>query len=145
MTRYMTKMACVLAVVALTACGTKPAPDFRGRWKPINTVDESPRPIPLQPVQRFVVSPADRSLKHVVQRWAEASGRRAAYRAPTDFSIHLDATKVSAATIETAVAQLSSAYAAEGIRVELQPALIVVTGGSARGTTAASADAGGSH
>ena len=143
MTRYTMMVSCALAVVALTACGTKPAPDFRGRWKPVNTLDESPRPIPLQPVQRFAVSPADRSLKNVVERWAEASGRRAAYRAPTDFSIHLDAAKVSASTIETAVAQLSSAYANEGIRVELQPSLIVVTGAAPGPST--SADAGGSH
>lgn len=134
--------ACVLAMVALTACGTKPAPDFRGRWKPVNTLDESPRPIPLQPVQRFAVSPSDRSLKKVVERWAQASGRRAAYRAPTDFSIHLDAAKVSASTLETAVAQLSSAYASEGIRVELQPSLIVVTGGA---PSTSAANAGGAH
>ena len=114
-------------VVLLGACGTKPAPDFRGRWKAVNTVDESPRAIPLQPVQQFLVTPADRSLKQVVERWASASGRRVAYRAPTDFSVHLGATKVSASNLDTAVVQLSSTYAAQGVHVELKPGLIVVS------------------
>lgn len=138
MENVRTVLGAVVVMSLLAACGTKPAPDFRGRWRPINELDATPRPIPLQPVQRFFVLPADRTLKDVVERWAKESGRRAAYRAPTNFSVHIDAAKVSASTLETAAAQLANAYRAQGIQIVIEPRLIVV---SAAGPTHASASA----
>ncbi len=146
MTRSVLIAVMALVVCTLAACGTKPAPDFRGRWKAVNEVDAAPRAIPLQPVQRFLVLPSDRTLKGVVDRWAKESGRRSAYRASTDFSLHIDAAKVSASNLDTAVAQLSAAYAAQGIRIDVQPTSIVVSlGGVARGpdTGTAAAPAAG--
>jgi hypothetical protein len=126
----------VVVSVFVAACGTKPAPDFRGRWRPINELDTTPRAIPLQPVQQFFVLPADRTLKDVVERWAKESGRRAAYRAPTNFSVHIDAAKVSASTLETAAAQLADAYRSQGIQISVEPRSIIV---SASGAAAAPA------
>jgi hypothetical protein len=117
--------------VCVSACGIKPAPDFRGRWRPVNELDTTPRAIPLQPVQRFFVLPVDRTLKDVVERWAKESGRRAAYRAPTNFSVHIDAAKVSASTLETAAAQLADAYRSQAILISVEPRLIIVSTGAA--------------
>jgi hypothetical protein len=110
-----------------TACGTKPAPDFRGRWREVNSIDPVPRAIPLRPVQHFVVLPSDRTLKDVVERWGRESRRRVSYRAPVNYSVHLEATRVTANSLDAAVAGLQQAYAEQGIGVRLEPNLIVVT------------------
>lgn len=142
MANVRTALGAVVVVSLLAACGVKPAPDFRGRWRPVNELDATPRPIPLQPVQRFFVLPADRTLKDVVDRWAKESGRRAVYRAPTNFSVHVDAAKVSAATLETAAAQLADAYRAQGVQIVVERRSIIV---SASGPGQASASAGAAN
>ncbi len=119
---------CAAVLVCLVAaCGTKPAPDFRGRWRAVNSVDAEPRPIPLRPVHTFAVLPSDRTLKDVVDRWARESRRRVAYRAPMNYSVHLEATKVTARSLDVALGQLASAYTAQGIALILQGDVIVVT------------------
>ncbi len=125
-----------LALVAtslLSACGTTPAPDFRGRWREVNTIDAEPRAIPLRPLHSFVVLPSDRTLRDVVDRWGRESNRRVAYRAPMNYSVHLQATKVTAASLDAALGQLASAYAAQGIGFALEDGAIVVSsvGGAA--------------
>lgn len=127
----------VVMVMLVAACGTTPAPDFRGRWKDVNAIDAEPRPIPLRPLQTFVVLPSDRTLKDVVERWARESRRRVAYRAPMNFTVHLDAAKVTASSLDAALAQLESAYAAQAIDLELQGDVIVVAGGQPAGAPTA--------
>ena len=117
----------VVAISLLSACGTTPAPDFRGRWREVNTVDAEPRAIPLRPLHAFVVLPSDRTLRDVVDRWGRESNRRVAFRAPMNYSVHLQATKVTAASLDAALGQLASAYAAQGIAIALDGDVIVVT------------------
>lgn len=122
--------AASLAAVAmslLSACGTTPAPDFRGRWREVNTIDAEPRAIPLRPLHAFVVLPSDRTLRDVVDRWGREADRRVAFRAPMNYSVHLQATKISAASLDAALGQLASAYAAQGIAIALEGDAIVVT------------------
>lgn len=119
-------LGAVVVMLLITACGTKPAPDFRGRWREVNTIDAEPRPIPLRPVHTFAVLPSDRTLRDVVDRWARESNRRVAYRAPMNYSVHLQATKVTAASLDAALGQLESAYAAQGIALSLEANAIVV-------------------
>lgn len=113
-----------------TACGTTPAPDFRGGWREVNAIDPEPRAIPLRPVQHFSVLPSDRTLKEVLERWGRESGRRVAYRAAMNYSVHLEATKVTATSLDAALDRLQRTYAAQGIGLQLQGNLIVVTGGA---------------
>lgn len=131
----------VMVAIVVAACGAKPAPDFRGRWKEVNAIDAEPRPIPLRPVHTFRVLPSDRTLKDVVGRWANESRRRLAYRAPLNYSVHLDAAKVTAPSLDAALSQLESAYAAQAIRLSVQGEAIVVAGGVAPVGSAASSTA----
>jgi predicted membrane-bound mannosyltransferase len=117
----------VVAMALLSACGTTPAPDFRGRWREVNTIDAEPRAIPLRPLHAFVVLPSDRTLRDVLDRWGRESNRRVAYRAPMNYSVHLQATKVTAASLDAALGQLASAYAAQGIGISLDGDSIVVS------------------
>lgn len=117
----------VVAMSLLSACGTTPAPDFRGRWREVNTIDAQPRAIPLRPLHAFVVLPSDRTLRDVVNRWGRESNRRVAFRAPLNYSVHLQATKVTAASLDAALSHLASTYAAQGIAIALEDDVIVVT------------------
>jgi hypothetical protein len=118
----------VLVVLSLlAACGTRPAPDFRGRWREVNTIDPEPRAIPLRPLHTFVVLPSDRTLRDVLDRWAKESNRRVTYRASMNYSVHLQAARVTAASLDAALAGLASAYAAQDIAIVLQGDAIVVT------------------
>jgi hypothetical protein len=45
--------------------------------------------------------------------------------------VHIDAAKVSASTLETAVAQLADAYRSQGIQIAIDPRMIVVSTGGA--------------
>lgn len=122
-----TAFLAVVAMSLLSACGTTPAPDFRGRWREVNTIDAEPRAIPLRPLHAFVVLPSDRTLRDVVDRWGREADRRVAFRAPMNYSVHLQATKISAASLDAALGQLASAYAAQGIAIALEGDAIVVT------------------
>lgn len=129
--RFVRAASTALVVLLLaTACGTTPAPDFRGKWREVNAIDAQPRAIPLRPLQRFNVLPSDRSLKDVLERWARESGRRVSYRAAMNYSVHLDATKVTATGLGGALEQLQRTYSAQAIGLKLQGGLIIVTGGA---------------
>lgn len=130
MTGFIRAALCAaISMCVLVACGTKPAPDFRGRWRAVNTIDAEPRPIPLRPVHTFAVLPSDRTLKEVLDRWGRESQHRVIYRASMNYSIHLEATKVTAPNLGAALGQLESAYVAQGIDLTLQGQQIIVTGG----------------
>lgn len=131
MTRFIRAATAALVLMFLaTGCGTTPAPDFRGSWREVNAIDPEPRAIPLRPVQYFNVLPSDRTLKDVVERWARESRLRVAYRAAMNYSVHLEATKVTATSLDSALEQLQRSYAGQGIGLQLQGTLIVVTGGA---------------
>ena len=121
-----TAILAVISASLLSACGTTPAPDFRGRWREVNTIDTAPRAIPLRPLHAFVVLPSDRTLRDVLDRWGRESNRRVAYRAPMNYSIHFEATKVSAVSLDVALGQLAAAYAAQGIDIGLDKDAVVV-------------------
>ena len=66
--------AVVLLTLAVAACGTTPPADFKGRWKPVNRYSEAPTAIPLRADTAFYVSPLDRTLKGLLERWARDAG-----------------------------------------------------------------------
>lgn len=125
------RAACAVsvAVMLLAGCGTKPAPDFRGKWREVNTLSSEPMPIPLQQMQAFVVSPVDRSLRDVLQRWSRQAALPLDYRATLDFTIHAAATEARGADLYAALAALQFAYAAQGVTLEVIDGRLVATVG----------------
>ncbi|MCE2943661.1 MAG: TcpQ domain-containing protein [Lysobacteraceae bacterium] len=132
--RSLVRPTAGLAVLILvTACGTNPAKDFRGRWRPVNTPAAAPVAMPLEVAPTFSVTPADRSLRRVLDRWASSVGRRLDWRAPADFTLHADATRVHASRLDVAVAALERAYAEQGLQVELPEGRVRVSIAEASG------------
>ncbi|MDH5834563.1 hypothetical protein [Luteimonas kalidii] len=109
---------CAVAI-ALAGCATPDARDFRGRWTPLNQFADTPRAIPLRQGYVYQATPVDGTLKHMLDRWARDSKLELAYQHPNDYTLHAQVARIRAHDIRTAAAELTSAYAGEGVRVDV--------------------------
>lgn len=128
------KYLVVLLVAALLGgCGTTPAPDFGGRWKPVNRFAESTTAIPLYSSYVFQASPSDGTLKRMLERWAKDTGVKLDYGINTDYTLFSPVAKVSTTNLSEALAVLNSAYSAQGISISNDVSQISVRASSAEG------------
>ena len=109
--------ALMLAALALAGCGTPPAKNFGGPWKPVNQFRDQPAEIPLNPTYTFYASPMDETLKTMLTRWAKDSGRGLSYQLAFDVTLYKPVSGIRTADIKAATAQLNSIYAAQGVFV----------------------------
>jgi hypothetical protein len=135
---FIAKMS-IAAVAALmvAGCATKPAPDFGGRWKPVNRFATAPTEIPLYSSYVYQASPMDRTLKAMLERWAKDSGRTLDYRLSSDFTLYGAVSEIDTTNAQQAGIDLTAAYAAQGVSVSIVGNQIVVQ--SAGSTPTASA------
>lgn len=116
----------LLALALLAGCATKPPPDARGRWRPVNHYSEAPQAIPLQPAYAYYAAPLDRTLKGLLERWARDSGRSLDYRHESDFTLHRPVADVRANDLGTAVAQVAALYTPQQVAIDLEGDRLVV-------------------
>ncbi|KWV10784.1 MULTISPECIES: hypothetical protein [Xanthomonas translucens group] len=134
-------IATLSAVALLSACATRPAPDFRGRWKPVNRFSESTMEIPLYSSYVYQASPMDGTLKTMLERWARDSNMELAYSIQSDYTLYAPVAKINTTSIQQAVAELSVVYAQEGVtvsaagnRILVQPSSSLSGGASPAGS-----------
>ncbi len=125
-----------LLAVALVGCASRPAPDFGGRWKPVNHFAAVPDEIPLQKTYVYYPSPMDGTLKTMLERWAQDSQMPLSYLHPSDFTLHQAVAQIHTTSVQDAVAQLSSAYSAQGVSVTVENGQIVVRAATPSSDTA---------
>jgi len=116
----------VASVVSMTACATRPAPDFKGRWKPVNRYAADTREIPLYEAYVFHPAPMDGTLKTMLTRWALDSKMSLSYLHSSDFTLHAPVAKIRTANLQDAVSQLNAAYAGRGVAVSASENQFVV-------------------
>ena len=116
----------ILLAIALAGCATRPAPDFGGRWKPVNRYSEAPSEIPLHQSYVFYPSPMDGTLKNMLTRWATDSNMTLDYQHYSDFTLHQAVSLIHTTSLPDAVSQLNSAYAAQGVVIAREGDKIVV-------------------
>lgn len=114
------------SLFAMAGCASRPAPDFKGRWKPVNHYAEATMAIPLQQSYLFQPSPMDGTLKHMLERWAQDSNRQLTYLHPSDFTLFAPVEQISTSSIEQATAQLTAMYANQQVSVSIKGDQIVV-------------------
>ncbi|WP_374013447.1 hypothetical protein [Pseudoxanthomonas koreensis] len=117
----------VLLACTLGACATPDAPDIRGGWRPVNQYGQTPQAIPLQRGYVYQASPADGTVKAMLERWARHSGRTLAYEHPNDYTLHAPVAHIRTTRLEDAAAAVSAAYAEQGLSVGIEAGRIVVT------------------
>ena len=123
--------ALLTASALLTACGTHPAKDYGGSWKPVNRFQDKPSEIPLTSAYTFYASPMDGTLKSMLSRWATDSGMKLSYQLQSDFTLFKPVTQVHTTNISDATHELSTIYAAQGVSVSATDHEIIVQHASA--------------
>ena len=130
-TRELMRAAASLAIVAIVAgCAARPAPDFWGRWRPVNRYAEQPQPIPLQQQYLFYASPLDGTLKALLTRWTKDAKMTLSYQHPSDFTLHAAVAGIRTSDLGSAALQLSQAYAPQQVAVVVEGNQIVVRASS---------------
>lgn len=136
-------VAIAAAVLLLAGCATKPAPDFGGRWKPVNRFASTTMEIPLYTSYVYQASPMDGTLKTMLERWAKDSGMTLDYRLTSDYTLYGAVANIVTTNPQQAVIDLSSAYVGQGVSISIVGNQIVVQPASA--STASSGNAGASN
>lgn len=113
-------------LLALAGCATQPAPEYGGRWKPVNRFAEAPQEIPLHPAYEFYASPLDGTLKTMLERWARDSKMTLAYEASMDYTLYAPVADVRTRDLHDAASRLSTVYAAQGLAVTVEGNRILV-------------------
>ena len=124
------KTAATLVIVSLSAvvagCATPPAPEYGGRWRPVNRFSEAPQEIALQQSYMFYASPLDGTLKTMLERWATDSKMSLDYQAPVDYTLYAPVADVRSNDIDNATSRLNAIYAAQRLAVSVEGNRIVV-------------------
>ncbi len=111
----------VAAVVAATlaGCATTPAPDFGGRWKPVNRFASTTMEIPLYTNYVYQPTPMDGTLKTMLERWAKDSGMTLEYKLSSDYTLYGAVSSIATSNPQQAMSDVSAAYAPQGISVSI--------------------------
>jgi hypothetical protein len=120
--------AIVVVTFLVAACGTTPAPNFRGKWRPVNHFDESPTELPLNRAYLYAASPLDRTLKTMLTRWAKDSRMTLSYLHGSDYTLYGPVADISTPSLQQAISQLNAAYAGQGISISADERSITVRG-----------------
>lgn len=114
-------------LTAIAGCATPDAADPRGKWRPLHQFAEAPQAIPLQQAYVFQAFPSDQTLKTLLTRWSNDAGLGLSYLHANDYTLHAPVAQLRTTSIEQAASALSSAYAAQGVRVSAERGAIVVS------------------
>jgi len=130
---FIFRSGLIIAAGALAACGTPPAKNFGGRWKPVNRFQAQPTEIPLVADYTYYAAPMDGTLKTMLERWANDSGRELSYQLPFDVTLYTPVSSIHTTSIESAAQQLTQIYAAQYVHVSATDQKIMVAPSGAAG------------
>jgi hypothetical protein len=116
----------VILASTLAGCGTPPAKDFGGSWKPVNHYQDQTTAIPLAQAYTFYASPMDGTLKTMLTRWSKDSGMVLSYQLTSDYTLYKPVAQIQTRDIRSAAAELNSIYAAEGVFITINDKQILV-------------------
>lgn len=123
---YFLLMIAGLGVV-LSGCGTTPAKEFGGRWKPVNRFASETVEIPLYESYVYQAVPMDRTLKTMLERWARDTGMKVDYRLGSDYTLHAAMQSIGTSDVQQALSEINAAYSAQSISITLVGSALVVT------------------
>lgn len=107
-------------------CATPQAPEFGGRWRPVNRFASTTEAVPLQQSYVFQASPMDGTLKNMLERWAKDSGMTLSYLHPYDFRLHAPVATIHTGDLNVAASRLNEVYARQQVSVSVQGNQLVV-------------------
>jgi hypothetical protein len=132
---------CVFAVLLLAGCATPSAPDYHGKWKPVNRYAVTTTQIPLAKAYLFFATPMDGTLKTMLTRWAKDTGIQLSYNLGADYTLIGQVAQINTSNIHLAASELNDIYAPEGISVAISDWKITVQAFNTAPSKQATADA----
>jgi hypothetical protein len=126
--KYLSFVSAMAMLVLAAGCATKPAPDFGGRWKPVNHFAESSVEIPLYTSYVFQALPSDGTLKRMLDRWVADNKMQLEYSATSDYTLYGPVARISTTDLNQAVEALNQAYAERGVVISSNGQQVVVSG-----------------
>jgi hypothetical protein len=99
-----------------TGVGDKPLPKA---WRPANSVDDTPKVIPLSRPYIYRVMVVDRTLLQLVKRWAKDTQIKDDYKCTDDFTLTTRLVGKSFTTLNQALAEVNDVYRLFGVKVVL--------------------------
>lgn len=124
--KTVASLVLALVVSMLAGCAARPAPDFRGRWQPVNRYSETTQEIPLHQAYVFHPAPMDRTLKTMLARWMRDSKMLLVYEHPSDFTLHAPVTQIRTSDLSDALGQLNAIYAPQHVSIVLADNRVLV-------------------
>lgn len=132
---FCVALCALLASCASSSASLRDSPSSFDAWRPVHHFPSSPASVPLAPVIVYRVTPMDATLRTLLARWAFVGGKQLQYSLPVDWQVHRDASVVEAASLEEALARLTSAYAAQHIVFRVDGAFVsAAESGGSNGT-----------
>lgn len=116
-----------ILIIVASGCASQSAPTIKGRWVPVNGFAEKTEAIPLRQSYLFYPSPADKTLRTMLARWAKDSDLALTYLHPDDFTLHRPVTQIRTDNLQEAVSRLTMIYADQRISITAGERAIVVT------------------
>lgn len=116
-------LPCLLAICA--GCASH-APDYRGKWRPLNRLADEPQEIPLRTAYVFAASPRDSTLRGLLGRWVRDNRMTLSYLSNSDFTLYEPVGQIQTTDLGEALRQLSDAYSAQGIQLSVEAGQVVV-------------------
>lgn len=114
------------SLLALAGCAARPAPDFRGRWQPVNRYSETTQEIPLHQAYVFHPAPMDRTLRTMLARWMRDSKMMLVYEHPSDFTLHAPVAQIRTNDLQDALDELNAIYAPQQVSITVADNRVVV-------------------
>ena len=118
LTRNMA-LAMAIAVLA-SACTTTPAPEFGGKWRPVNRFADTTREIPLNPAYIYYALPMDGTLRGVLARWARDTHAGLSWQLSSDYTLPTAVGQIRTPDANAAMQQLAQVYAAQRIELAVE-------------------------
>lgn len=107
-------------VVLVSACTTTPAPEFGGKWRPVNRFADTAREIPLNPAYMYYALPMDGTLKGLLARWSKDTHSGLSYQLSSDYTLPAAVGQIRTADAGAALQQLAQVYAAQRIELTVE-------------------------
>lgn len=117
----------ILAVLALTACGTPRPKDFGGRWKPVNRFQANVVELPLRRDYHYFAAPLDQTLRTMLARWSHDNGLVLDYQLRSDFSLPSSAGAIQSTDIHAVLNAINNIFAPQSVNAQLLDGHILVT------------------
>lgn len=114
-------IATVFAIL-VQACAAPQAVDMADNWKPVNSLGDVPKEIPLKEeaeLPKYQMLPTDSTLRTLLERWAKENGGSLDWQYPSDLTLVSGLEPIKDNNLQRALNAVRRTYAAQKLRIQV--------------------------